>query len=65
LREQFARGLEAYRRQDWSAAEQRFIDCRDLVAEDGPSAVYLTRIAALRREPPPAGWDGVWHIHEK
>jgi adenylate cyclase len=65
LREQFAHGLDAYRRQDWDAAEQRFAACRELVAEDGPSAVYLARIAAFRRETPPAGWDGVWRITAK
>jgi adenylate cyclase len=65
LREQFAQGLDAYRRQDWDEAERFFIACCALVAEDGPSTVYLARIAAFRREPPPPGWDGVWHISEK
>jgi adenylate cyclase len=65
LRERFAIGLAAYRRQDWDAAEQSFAACRDLVAGDGPSAAYLHRIAAFRRKPPPAEWDGVWHISAK
>jgi adenylate cyclase len=65
LREQFAHGLDAYRRQDWDAAEHFFAACSGLVADDGPSTVYLARIAAFRREPPAAGWDGVWQISEK
>jgi adenylate cyclase len=65
LRAQFAQGLGAYRRQDWDEAERFFTACRDLVGEDGPSVAYLTRIAAFRREPPPAGWDGVWHMSAK
>jgi len=65
MREQFAQGLDAYRRQDWDAAERFFAACSGLVADDGPSTAYLARIAAFRREPPPAGWDGVWQISEK
>ncbi len=65
LREQFAHGLDAYRRQDWDAAEHIFAACSGLVAEDGPSITYLARIAAFRRAPPPAGWDGVWQISAK
>jgi adenylate cyclase len=65
LREQFAHGLQAYRRQDWDNAERCFAACCDLVAEDGPSTVHLARIATFRREPPPADWDGTWHINVK
>jgi len=65
LRETFVQGLEAYRRQDWCAAESRFLACRRLVPEDGPSAVYLERVGRLRAEPPAAGWDGVWHLTAK
>ncbi|MDB5408180.1 MAG: adenylyl cyclase, partial [Rhodospirillales bacterium] len=65
LREEFAHGLDAYRRHDWEGAERYFSACLGLVAGDGPSTVYLARIAAFRREPPPAGWDGVWHINAK
>jgi adenylate cyclase len=65
LRETFAQGLESYRQRDWSAAEARFEACLCLVPKDGPSAVYLERIARLRAEPPPTGWDGVWHLTMK
>ena len=65
LRDTFAEGLAAYRRQDWCAASAQFEACRRLVPDDGPSAVFLERIARLREEPPSAGWDGVWHLKTK
>ena len=65
LRETFAQGLAAYRQQDWCAASTQFEACRRLVPEDGPSAVFLERIARLREEPPPADWDGVWRLTTK
>jgi adenylate cyclase len=53
--------LKAYRAQDWDGAERRAADCRargqgrlDLLYD-----LYAERIADYRREPPPAGWDGV------
>ena len=50
---------------DWDEAERCFSACRNLVPADGPSTTFLTRISAFRREPPPAGWDGVWRISAK
>jgi adenylate cyclase len=65
LRETFAEGLDAYRRQDWDAAAGCFEACRRVVPDDGPSAVYLERVARLRAEPPPSDWDGIWRLKEK
>jgi adenylate cyclase len=64
LRERFAEGLDAYRQQDWEAAEAQFQACRRLVPDDGPAAVYLERIDLLRANPPP-DWDGVWRLTGK
>jgi len=50
--------LAAFRHRDWAAAEEGF---RGLAAEhpDDPlSAFHLARLAAYRRKPPPAAWDG-------
>ena len=52
-------GLVRYRAQDWEAAEMAFNECLAL-APDRPSQVMLDRIAAFRKTPPAAGWDGVW-----
>ncbi len=65
LREMFANGLAAYRRQDWDEAQRCFESCQLSDAEDEPSRLFIHRISLLRSTPPPAGWDGVWHFREK
>ena len=60
LIEAFERGLAAYRRQDWDAAETAFHSGLKSVPSDQPSQVFLDRIATFRQSPPPSGWDGVW-----
>lgn len=65
LRELFAEGLAAYRRQDWNAAQTRFESCLRVVPDDGPARLFLERIALLRDAPPPVGWGGIWHHVEK
>ncbi len=62
---QYADGLDAYRRQDWSAAEAGFGAALATMPGDGPSTVMLQRIASLRADPPGSGWDGVWRMTEK
>jgi len=56
----FESGLARYRARDWDGAEQAFNDCLERAPEDGPSQVFLARVAAFRSSPPPADWDGVW-----
>jgi adenylate cyclase len=63
--QEFASGLAAYREREWDSAEQRFRRCLELNPKDTPSAVYLDRIAALRANPPPGDWDGVWRFTHK
>ena len=58
LRDLFAEGLEAYRRQDWDAAQKSFEGGLRHTADDGPSLLLLERITVLRNDPPPAGWTG-------
>jgi adenylate cyclase len=65
LRDVFAVGLAAYRRQDWDEAEAQFKDCLRIVAGDGPASAFLARIALYRNAPPPADWGGIWHASEK
>lgn len=61
----FENGIEAYRDQDWEAAETAFRTCLAERPGDPPSLVYLDRIAHLRRAAPPANWDGVWTFDTK
>jgi adenylate cyclase len=65
LRDEFASGLAAYRRQDWDAAQAHFESCLDTVVEDGPTHLFLERVGLLRGNPPPADWNGIWHLSEK
>jgi adenylate cyclase len=65
LREMFANGLDAYRRQDWDEAQRCFESCQLSDAEDGPSRLFASRVSLLRSTPPPGDWDGVWHFREK
>lgn len=62
---EFAKGLAAYRAQDWDVAERQFQHCLEIRPGDAPANVFLERVAELRRQPPPAGWDGVWHMTKK
>ncbi|MEM9450626.1 MAG: adenylate/guanylate cyclase domain-containing protein [Cyanobacteria bacterium P01_E01_bin.6] len=64
-RDQFAKGLEAYRRQWWDAATVHFSACSTSECPDPPALLYLNRINMLRHQPPPDTWDGVWHMTKK
>lgn len=65
LLEHFAKGLAAYRRRAWDEAEKDFAAALEAVPDDGPSRVFLDRLKALKADPPPADWDGVWALSEK
>ena len=65
LREEFAAALAAYRARDWDGAQRRFEECLQLKPADGPAALFLERIGALRAAPPAADWDGVWRFTHK
>lgn len=60
----FAEGLESYRAGAWDQARAGFEACRAVLPDDGPSAVFLTRIEALKANPP-ADWSGVWTLSQK
>ena len=69
LRLQKAHGefLAAYRRANWADAEAAIAECRSIgiPALERYYAVFLSRIAAYREAPPPAGWGGVFTATEK
>jgi adenylate cyclase len=64
LRSLYSDGLAAYRRQDWDEAQARFESCLQVSAEDGPSRLFLERIAHLRSAPRSPDWDGIWRLSE-
>ena len=65
LRDGFAEALEAYRRGAWKEAQAGFEACLSIVPCDGPSKVFLNRIARLCTNTPSANWNGVWALAEK
>jgi adenylate cyclase len=65
LRARYADGLLAYRAGRFEEARAAFKAALDAVAGDGPSAALLSRIEGLQKNPPPADWDGAWHIDSK
>jgi adenylate cyclase len=65
LRSLFSEGLAAYRRQNWDEAQAHFESCLEISTEDGPSRLFVERIAHLRSMTPSPNWDGVWHVSEK
>ena len=65
LRDQYSAALSAYRSQDWAQAEKAFQACLDVIPNDGPAQVFLSRICRLHEQPPGDSWNGVWHLESK
>ena len=61
-----AKFLEAYRRQDWSAAREAIASCLGLAPTlKGLYDLYAGRIEDYEAEPPEANWDGVFIAKSK
>jgi adenylate cyclase len=65
LRARYADGLLAYRALRFDEAQAAFKAALDAAPGDGPAATLLSRIEVLRQNPPPADWDGAWHMESK
>jgi adenylate cyclase len=70
----FEQGLARYYERDWDGAIALFRRSEALEAhgprqapgsEASPSRIYIRIAEGYRSEPPPAGWDGVYHMTEK
>lgn len=61
----FATGLVAYRKQEWQTATQLFTDCLACQPNDGPSQLFLKRIAVFKENPPAQDWAGIWIFDSK
>jgi class 3 adenylate cyclase/HAMP domain-containing protein len=60
LRAAYGDALDAYRAGDWAAAREGFAACLALRSGDGPSRLFLARIAQLEGRAPSGAWDGIW-----
>jgi class 3 adenylate cyclase len=65
LRDAYEVGLAAYRRKDWHEARAGFEGCLEIMPGDGPSKVFLSRIAQFCATAPSPDWDCVWSLVEK
>jgi adenylate cyclase len=65
LRDAYVEALGAYRRKAWDEARTGFESCLAIAPGDGPSKVFLNRIAQFCTAAPGADWDGVWSLVEK
>jgi len=65
LRDIFSAGLAAYRGQEWQTSTKLFTDCLARQPDDGPSQVFLNRIALLKENPPEQDWAGIWNLYSK
>lgn len=64
-RDQFELALSAFRVGDWSRAAANFIECRKSNNSDPATETYVRRLAFIKRNGPPADWDGVWRLDSK
>jgi adenylate cyclase len=63
-RNRYSEALEAYRKQDWLAAEAIFKELVDKY-DDKPSHTFMKRIAIMEKHDIGQGWDGVWRMTSK
>lgn len=63
--ENFARGLEYYRRMEWVNAVKAFQQALSAKPEDGPTKEFLQRCEIFLQSPRPKDWDGVFEMRTK
>ena len=61
----WGQALKLYRARNWDMAELQLINLSKMNPGSGLYALFLERIAHLRRNPPEQGWDGSWKFETK
>ena len=61
----FRDGINEFRAQRWSNAEDAFKTCLEYNAGDALSATYIDRCTYMAENPPGDDWDGRWVMTEK
>lgn len=56
----YARGLDAYRKQQWDDAIIFFAKTIKLWPDDGPAKIMTKRCNVFKTNPPPSNWDGIF-----
>ncbi len=62
---EFEKGYALYRQRSFDEAIARFNKALESIPNDGPSLTYISRCEMLKTDPPPADWDGVFHLTHK
>ncbi len=57
--------LRAYRAQQWDQVEVALLNLQRMNPDSSLYRMYAEKVAQMRRDPPPAGWDGVSVFDEK
>ncbi len=63
--EQYAKGLHAYRSQNWEGAVDFFSRTLSIIIDDGPSRTMLARSEDFKINPPGKEWDGTYSVMTK
>jgi adenylate cyclase len=61
----FFQGREAYKKQDFATAIEKFKSALEEEPHDGPSKTYLERCEEFLQNPPGDDWDGVYETKTK
>jgi adenylate cyclase len=62
---EFEKGYALYRRRSFVEAAGHFKAALTFIPDDGPALTYIKRCEMLQADPPPADWDGVFHMTYK
>lgn len=61
----YAKGLSAYRDQDWNSAIISFLNALKITPGDGPSKTLVKRCDEYKKNPPGKDWDGSFSMTTK
>lgn len=61
----YNKGLQFYKERKFQEALMQFKSALELKPDDGPSKLYHDRCEILKKDPPPADWDGVFTMTTK
>ena len=63
--ETYEKGLDAYRKQNWTTAKVDFETILEKNSNDKAVSIYIERINYFLKHPPDANWNGVWVMKGK
>ena len=63
--ETYEKGLDAYRKQNWTTAKMDFETILEKNCNDKAASIYIERINYFLKHPPDTNWNGVWVMKGK